>query len=118
MFLMDVFLGGDFTKYGINVAEISELNHEERTDHMSKIFPRVTKCTFHRFGPSGTVEKIDGMCVLALNVINEKIYVFLWFWFVILGIITALQVSKYVRKFNFSDKKCYFYRSPIVFCRC
>ncbi len=51
---------------------------------------RVTKCNFHKYGPSGTIEKHDAMCVLALNIINEKIYVFLWFWFIILAILTSL----------------------------
>ena len=54
----------------------------------------MTKCTFHKFGPSGTVQKFDGLCVLPLNIINEKIYVFLWFWFVILAIVTGIQVLK------------------------
>ena len=51
----------------------------------------MAKCTFHKFGPSGTVEKFDGLCVLPLNIINEKIYVFLWFWFIIVSIITGVQ---------------------------
>ena len=38
----------------------------------------------HKYGPSGTIENKDGLCVLPLNIINEKIYVFLWFWFVFL----------------------------------
>ena len=54
----------------------------------------MTKCTFHKFGPSGTVQKFDGLCVLPLNIINEKIYVFLWFWFVILAIVTGIQVME------------------------
>ena len=32
------------------------------------------------------------MCVLALNIINEKIYVALWFWFIILAVLTALYL--------------------------
>ena len=40
----------------------------------------MTKCTFHKYGPSGTVENKDGLCILAQNIINEKIYIFLWFW--------------------------------------
>jgi len=38
----------------------------------------------------GTVEKKDGLCVLALNIINEKIYIFLWFWMVFLAVVTGL----------------------------
>ena len=48
-------------------------------------FPKVAKCTFERFGPTGTIEVFDGLCVLPINIINEKIYIFLWFWFVLLG---------------------------------
>jgi len=35
------------------------------------------------------VETHDTMCVLAVNIINEKIYIFIWFWLVILTAITA-----------------------------
>lgn len=29
------------------------------------------------------------MCILPINIINEKIYVFLWFWFYFLAIVSA-----------------------------
>ncbi len=32
------------------------------------------------------------MCVLAMNIINEKIYVFLWFWFIILAVLTLFYL--------------------------
>lgn len=44
-----------------------------------QIFPRVTKCTFHKYGASGSIQKHDALCVLALNILNEKIYIFLWY---------------------------------------
>jgi len=93
LFFMDFFLGGEFSTYGAEVLSMTNLDQEDRTDPMSRVFPKVTKCTFHKFGPSGTVQGFDGLCVLPLNIINEKIYVFLWFWFVILAVITALQVT-------------------------
>ena len=67
-------------------------NPEDRADPMNVVFPKVTKCTFHKYGPSGTITKHDGLCILALNIINEKIFVFLWFWFVLLAIISALAL--------------------------
>ena len=52
----------------------------------------MTKCTFHKYGPSGTITRHDGLCVLALNIINEKIYVFLWFWFLTVALFSAVAI--------------------------
>ncbi|GLH11494.1 hypothetical protein R5R35_004186 [Gryllus longicercus] len=92
IFFLDTFLGGAFMTYGSDVVRFSSQNQENRTDPMIAVFPRVTKCTFHKFGPSGTIQKHDAMCVLALNIINEKIFIFLWFWFIILATLTALAL--------------------------
>ena len=89
---MDFFLDGEFTTYGLDVVSMTEMAAGKRDDPMARLFPKVTKCTFHKFGPSGTVQNYDGLCVLPLNIINEKIYVFLWFWFVLIGIITGLHL--------------------------
>lgn len=92
IYFIDVFLGGEFTTYGTDVVSMTEMEDGRRTDPMSRVFPKVTKCTFHKFGPSGSVQKFDGLCVLSLNIINEKIYVFLWFWLVFLAVVTGMQV--------------------------
>lgn len=85
-------MGGAFLTYGTEVLKFSNMNQLERTDPMIAVFPRVTKCTFHKFGASGSIQKLDAMCVLALNIINEKIYIFLWFWFIILAVFSGLAV--------------------------
>ena len=89
---MDAFLGGMFLNFGFEVARYLRENEELRTDPLITLFPRVTKCSFLMYGYSGTVEKHDLMCVLALNILNEKIYIFLWFWFIILGVLSSLSV--------------------------
>lgn len=90
MFFINMFLGGVFMSYGTQVLQWSEMDPEERTDPLVEVFPRLTKCTFHKYGPSGTIERHDAMCLLAINIISEKIYVFLWFWLIILSVLTAL----------------------------
>ena len=92
IFFIDKFLGGQFLTYGRDVLKVSELEPDDRVDPMSKIFPKMTKCTFHLYGPSGPIENRDGLCVLALNNINEKIYIFVWFWLVILAALTAILI--------------------------
>lgn len=92
IFLVDKFLGGEFTTYGVNVINYLNLQTEQRVDPMVRVFPRVTKCRFHSFGPSGDIQRHDTLCILPINIINEKIYVFMWFWFVILAIVSFVVV--------------------------
>jgi hypothetical protein len=89
---MDRFFDGTFFTFGIEVISFAERDQEDRIDPMVYIFPRMTKCTFHKFGPSGEIEKHDAMCILPLNIVNEKIYIFLWFWLLLLFIMTFLVV--------------------------
>merc|ERR1712037_383299 len=75
IYFIDFFLGGEFASYGMDVLNYTGLEHEDRPDPMAAVFPKVTKCTFHKYGPSGTVEKKDGLCVLPVNIINEKTFI-------------------------------------------
>lgn len=90
MIMMDKFLGNQFTTYGLQVLKFTEWDSDIRFDPMIRVFPRLTKCTFHRYGSSGDIMKYDAMCILPINIINEKIYIFLWFWFYFLAIITTM----------------------------
>lgn len=92
MFLTDCFLGWEFYTYGVQALSFLEGTDDFRVDPMSRVFPRVTKCIFRKFGPSGTIQKHDAQCVLPINIINEKIYVFLWFWFGLLSALTILEL--------------------------
>lgn len=114
MFLMNKFFDGDFIRFGLQVLEYMGEDQEDRIDPMIYIFPRMTKCTFFKYGVSGEVrlfvcfciewwaamtgvllfqvERHDAICILPLNVVNEKIYIFLWFWFILLAILSALTI--------------------------
>ncbi|XP_055613319.1 innexin shaking-B isoform X4 [Uranotaenia lowii] len=92
MFLMNRFFDGEFMTFGLDVITHMEADQEDRMDPMIYIFPRMTKCTFYKYGVSGEVERHDAICILPLNVVNEKIYIFLWFWFIILTILTSLTI--------------------------
>ncbi|GIX93504.1 innexin inx2 [Caerostris darwini] len=87
IYFIDLFLGGQFRKYGTEVVKYVNEEQENRLDPMIKIFPRITKCTFHKYGSSGDVQKHDALCLLPLNILNEKIFIVMWFWFVILAVL-------------------------------
>lgn len=59
---------------------------------LQQAFPRMTKCTFQKFGSSGSIEKTDALCILAFNNVHEKIYIFLWFWLIFLSFLSILTV--------------------------
>lgn len=90
IYFTDFFLGGTFMSYGSEVINFPDMDPETRVDPMMRIFPRVAKCTFRKYGPSGSLETHDAMCVLALNIINEKIYIFVWFWLIFMTVISAV----------------------------
>ncbi|RZC32479.1 innexin inx7 [Asbolus verrucosus] len=89
IYITDVFLSKQFFPLGTTV--INE-GLDDTVTVLDEVFPKVTKCTFHKYGPSGTIQLHDAMCVMALNIINEKIYVFIWFWFVFLFALSCLAV--------------------------
>lgn len=54
--MVDKFLGGSFITYGTDIIKYSNMNQENRSDPMIEIFPRITKCTFHKYGSSGSIQ--------------------------------------------------------------
>ncbi|CAO1416601.1 unnamed protein product [Diamesa serratosioi] len=79
--LTHLFLGKQF--YALGVDFIND-DFTGEMDTLDVVFPKVTKCHFHKYGASGSIQKHDALCVMALNVINEKIFTFLWFWYCVL----------------------------------
>ncbi|XP_063984462.1 innexin inx7-like [Diachasmimorpha longicaudata] len=90
IYLTNSFLGGSFLDLGVRVVEYDDWT--SGVSPLDMVFPKVTKCIFHKYGASGGVEKWDALCVMALNIVNEKIYLFLWFWFIILALISGVAV--------------------------
>ena len=53
-------------------------------------------CTLQQVGVTGAGKKINGMCILSQNIINEKIYLALWFWYMFLFMMCGLQFFYYI----------------------
>lgn len=92
--MMHEFLGGKFWSFGFDVLsqEFNSTSDPIAFDALIELFPRMTKCTFHSYGPSGDVQRTDAFCLLSINNVNEKIYIVLWFWFFILGFLSIMAV--------------------------
>ena len=81
-----------FFGFGIYSLQYMIANPQTRgPDPFNLIFPKMTKCTFHTYGPSGTIQNHDALCVLPINILNEKIYFMAWFMLFGLCIFTLIH---------------------------
>jgi innexin len=46
------------------------------------------------FGPSGGLQVFDGLCFLSQNNINEKVFTFLYFWYIFVAILGAINLAR------------------------
>ena len=86
IFFVDWYLSYNFLMYGPqSLSHLTTTPEKQGLDPFDVLFPKMTKCTLNTYGPSGTIQRHDGLCVLPINVFNEKLYLFIWFLFMTLG---------------------------------
>jgi hypothetical protein len=71
---------------------LTAIDQTKRVDPMSLLFPKTTTCAYWSYGPSGTLTNLDSLCILSINLLNEKIYFIMFFWFLTLAILTISQI--------------------------
>ena len=57
-----------------------------------KTFPIITSCVIKGWGTGGDGEKTSYVCVLSSNIWNQKLYLFLYCWFMFLAILGTGQM--------------------------
>jgi len=85
LFLTNKFLNHRFLLYGLKVWRYYTLPEEEHRfelNPMCDTFPRIASCDYWRWGPGGRQENVSAICVLALNMINDKVFLIFWWWLV------------------------------------
>jgi hypothetical protein len=84
MHLMGLVFNNFWIEFYPAIKSLLKADMEGFAKHSSIIFPSQAKCDYFNFGPSGTIQRIDALCILPQNIVNEKIFVFLYFWMLIL----------------------------------
>ena len=98
------FLKGKFRWYGWDVIlwyrhirGYSMVDHgikqEKRYSPFCTTFPTEVSCTVPSIGAAGRGQLFNGLCVLSQNIINEKVFLVIWFW---LFILTCTAVIHFV----------------------
>lgn len=61
----------------------------------SQLFPIITKCSFKYYGTSGSIQRYNSLCVLNFNYLNQFMYTFFWFWYVVMaGLFAVILLLK------------------------
>ena len=58
----------------------------------------MASCNYYQYGAAGGQSKLNALCILALNVIIDKIYLILWAWYAVL---ITLGVVRMIERFAF-----------------
>lgn len=89
---MEYFLNGFWSRYFNILTQVPLNNWEIWNYHTSQVFPKLAKCTIYTFGLGGSINNNDALCMLPLNILNEKIFAFLWLWFILIIILAAVKL--------------------------
>ena len=105
--LLDVFLDGKFKTYGQDVIDYingnaqeyhysikdQQRSHKMTVNPMCNVFPTVVSCTITTYSVVGDAPDVKNKaCILGQNIMNQGIFLILWFWFMILFCVTACQI--------------------------
>lgn len=116
-FITNKFLKYQFLSYGPLVIRYYQMPPEERlmymVNPMCEAFPRIAACDYIRYGAGGGQERKNAICILGLNMINDKVgfihvvlnvsmiskknffpqvFLILWFWYLFLTIFGLIRL--------------------------
>jgi len=97
LFVLNAFLGQSFHLYGIDVLRSLVAGDDLTT---SPRFPRVTMCDF-KIRRLGNVQRYSVQCVLPINLFNEKIFLFVWFWMAFVAAATTASLLMWAMRVAF-----------------
>ena len=103
MALVSYFTGSNYSFYDFGFRMVYNIE-TGRTWEVTGIFPRVTWCEVRAWGVS-KLQAFGIQCVLPANFINEKGFIFLWFWLLIATACLLISLIKWTFKLCFPGRR-------------
>jgi len=113
-YIVDIFLNNKFRWFGWEVVEYYSWSFRDRQNRdlmlrnpLCAVFPTEVSCNIPNVGAAGNEQAHNGLCVLTQNIINEKMYLAMWFWFVFMIIIQTFHTFYRVSTLFFDKLRFY-----------
>ncbi|CAF0770459.1 unnamed protein product [Adineta steineri] len=99
--ILSLLLGQPFYSLGTTVIRL--LYQGKGWDFTSRYFPKVTLCDFQirEANALPIAHTYTVMCVLPINLFNQQIFTFLWFWIVFVIILTIYDLCMWIFRLFF-----------------
>ena len=112
-FILNSFMGMDFGGYGFElIAHFRDHGEWRETPR----FPRVTLCDFE-IRQLQNIQRFTVQCVLPINLFNEKIFALIWFWLLLVSVLSFYNFASWVFYMIFNHKKELFVRKYLRYSR-
>lgn len=105
LFILNHFLGNDYIFLGFDV--MSKVWYGEDWAQLER-FPRVTMCDF-KIREVGITHRYTVQCVLSINLFNEKIFIFLWFWICLVAFMNIFDLFGWIHSLIVNSTNRYGY---------
>lgn len=103
MFLMKWVINNFWIEYQPAILAFINRDFDTFRQQSTVLFPFQAKCNFSTFGSSGTIVNHDTLCFLPQNIVNEKIFVFLYIWYIVILILSILNLAIFTMMLFFNQ---------------
>uniref|UniRef100_A0A0X3P476 Innexin n=1 Tax=Schistocephalus solidus TaxID=70667 RepID=A0A0X3P476_SCHSO len=104
LYLMKEFLGYSESMTGFMI-QLTQSLIQGSDWRESLYFPRVAFCSVKLRHLGQSDNRFLGMCALAVNMLNEKIYIFLWYWTMLVAICTGVSIITWFLRLTIRRRK-------------